>query len=122
MNADEYDGMPEQSTPAGDVLPPNVMGEPSRPAVVRQRTGPRQAVPDADCPRRRRHVRRQLQRAQLPEVLCAVDVHKGRLRRVPPDWSSAEVPVHALYSRARHPSPKVVAFLDLVAKELRLRI
>jgi len=44
------------------------------------------------------------------------------LRRVLPDWSSAEVPVHALYSRARHPSPKVVAFLDLVAKELRLRI
>jgi DNA-binding transcriptional LysR family regulator len=60
--------------------------------------------------------------ACLPEVLCAVDVHKGRLRRVLPDWSSAEVPVHALYSRARHLSPKVAAFLDLVAKELRLRI
>ena len=114
--------MPEQSPPAVHVLPPNVTGEPSRLAAVRKRTGQRQAVPDTDWRRRRGQIRRPLQRAQLPEVLCAVNVLKGRLRRVLPDWSSAEVPVHALHSRARHPSPKVVAFLDLVAKELRLRI
>lgn len=55
--------------------------------------------------------------ALLPEHICAADFRKGRLKRVLADWSSEETPVHAVYPTARHLSPKVAAFVDLLRKE-----
>jgi DNA-binding transcriptional LysR family regulator len=59
--------------------------------------------------------------ACLAQIVCAGDVQKGRLRHLLTDWRSVEIPVHALYPRA-HPSAKVAAFVDLVKRELRLRV
>jgi DNA-binding transcriptional LysR family regulator len=58
--------------------------------------------------------------ALIAEFVCAEDVRKGRLRHVIPAWRSAETPVHALYPTARHLSPKVAAFVELVRKRLQL--
>ena len=55
----------------------------------------------------------------LPELFCGADIRKGRLRQLLPDWCMAPVPVHAVYPTARQVSPKVVTFVDLVAKRLR---
>src|SRR5215471_20740877 len=55
--ADQFDRAAEQSAAAVDVFPPDVMGELSRPAVARERTGQRQAVPDTDWRRRGGHFR-----------------------------------------------------------------
>jgi DNA-binding transcriptional LysR family regulator len=52
--------------------------------------------------------------AWMPESSVAEDLDKGRLRRVLPNWSSAETPVHALYPSTRHLSPKVAAFLEVL--------
>jgi DNA-binding transcriptional LysR family regulator len=57
--------------------------------------------------------------AWMPEFMCAEDIRKDRLRHVLPDWCSAEVPLHALYPTARHLSPKVAAFIELVRGRLR---
>jgi DNA-binding transcriptional LysR family regulator len=57
--------------------------------------------------------------AAMPEFLCADDLAAGRLRRVLPEWSSADAPLHALYPTARHLSPKVAAFIDLLRRRLR---
>jgi len=54
--------------------------------------------------------------ALLPHSLCSGDVKKGTLRRVLTDWSSGETPFHALYSSARHLSPKVIAFVEAMRK------
>jgi DNA-binding transcriptional LysR family regulator len=59
--------------------------------------------------------------AWMPEVLCAEDLRTGRLRQVLADWCSAETPVQALYPTARHLSPKVVAFIELVREKFRLQ-
>jgi DNA-binding transcriptional LysR family regulator len=59
--------------------------------------------------------------AWMPRFLCAADLRAGRLRQVLPKWCSAEVPLHALYPTARHLSPKVAAFIDLVRDKLTLR-
>lgn len=58
--------------------------------------------------------------ACLPELFCADDVRSKRLLHLLADWSFAEIPVHALYPTRRHLSPKVVAFVDLLAKRIRL--
>jgi DNA-binding transcriptional LysR family regulator len=58
--------------------------------------------------------------ALMPSIIGADDLRAGRLRRVLPRWSSAATPLHAVYPTARHLSPKVVAFLDLVRERLRL--
>ena len=58
----------------------------------------------------------------IAESVCADDIRRGRLRHVLPDWHSAEVPVHALYPTTRQLSPKVVTFVDLLAKRLRLSL
>lgn len=58
--------------------------------------------------------------AWLPQLVCADDLRKRRLRHLLVDWCLAEIPVHVLYPTRRHLSPKVVAFVDLVAKRIRL--
>jgi DNA-binding transcriptional LysR family regulator len=60
--------------------------------------------------------------AYMPEYVCAHDLAAGRLRHVLPRWCSAVAPVQALYPTARHLSPKVVAFLDLVRERFSLRL
>jgi DNA-binding transcriptional LysR family regulator len=59
--------------------------------------------------------------ARLPEFACRDDIRKGRLRHVLCDWSSEEAPLHAVYPTAQYLSPKVVAFIELVGKRLRLK-
>ncbi|WP_321959175.1 LysR family transcriptional regulator [Burkholderia cenocepacia] len=58
--------------------------------------------------------------ACLPDLFCADDVRAKRLLHLLVDWSFAEIPVHALYPTRRHLSPKVVAFVDLLAQRIRL--
>lgn len=60
--------------------------------------------------------------AWVPEFVCAEEIRKGRLRRVLPDWSSAETPVHAVYPTARQLSPKVTAFIEYLSKRLKLHV
>jgi DNA-binding transcriptional LysR family regulator len=55
--------------------------------------------------------------AWLPEHLLAGDLARGRLKRVLADWTSPETPVHAVYPSARHLSPKVFAFVELLRKQ-----
>jgi DNA-binding transcriptional LysR family regulator len=57
--------------------------------------------------------------AALPDFTCADDVEAGRLRRVLPDWHAAATPVHALYPTARHLSPKVTRFMEVLQERLR---
>jgi DNA-binding transcriptional LysR family regulator len=52
--------------------------------------------------------------AWIPEFVATADIRDGRLRPVLRDWRSSETPIHAVYPTARHLSPKVVAFVDLV--------
>jgi len=55
--------------------------------------------------------------AWLPEHLLVGDLARGRLKRVLADWTSPETPVHAVYPSARHLSPKVLAFVELLRKQ-----
>jgi len=55
--------------------------------------------------------------AWLPEHLLAGDLARGRLKQVLAEWTSPETPVHAVYPSARHLSPKVFAFVELLRKE-----
>jgi DNA-binding transcriptional LysR family regulator len=48
----------------------------------------------------------------LPVFLCAPDLRARRLERVLPGWSSAEVPIQAVYPSTRQLSPKLSSFLD----------
>jgi DNA-binding transcriptional LysR family regulator len=50
--------------------------------------------------------------AMLPVHRCIEQLLRKKLRRVLPEWSSFEVPFHAVYPSTRHLSPKVKAFLD----------
>lgn len=43
---------------------------------------------------------------------CSAELRARRLRRVLPQWSSAETTVHAVYPSTRYLSPKVKAFID----------
>ena len=58
--------------------------------------------------------------AWMPEFVCAEDIRKRRLRHVLCEWRSAETPLHAVYPTARHLSPKVATFIDLVRARLKL--
>jgi DNA-binding transcriptional LysR family regulator len=53
--------------------------------------------------------------ACLPELCCADDIRGKRLLHLLGDWPCAEVPVYARYPTRRHLSPKVAAFVDLLA-------
>jgi DNA-binding transcriptional LysR family regulator len=57
--------------------------------------------------------------ALLPEWACAGDLKTGTLKRVLPDWSTPEIPVHAVYPNARHLSPKTLAFLEVLKERFR---
>jgi DNA-binding transcriptional LysR family regulator len=57
--------------------------------------------------------------ACLPEFFCADDVRAKRLQHLLVDWSFAEIPMYAVYPTRRHLSPKVVAFVDLLAERFR---
>jgi DNA-binding transcriptional LysR family regulator len=65
-------------------------------------------------------VRKGLGVAAMPSFMVAEDLKRGRLRQVLPEWSSAETPIHALYPTARHLSPKVATFLDLLRERFSL--
>lgn len=58
--------------------------------------------------------------AWLPQLFCADDLRRKRLLHVLADWRTVEIPVHALYPTRRHLSPKVVAFVNLLAERIRL--
>jgi DNA-binding transcriptional LysR family regulator len=60
--------------------------------------------------------------AWMPGFLCVDDIRQRRLRHLLPEWRSAETPLHAVYPTARHLSPKVAAFIELVRSRLRLDI
>jgi DNA-binding transcriptional LysR family regulator len=49
--------------------------------------------------------------AMLPTFQCADDVRTGKLVVVLSEWSSREVPMHAVYASSRHMTPKVRSFL-----------
>jgi DNA-binding transcriptional LysR family regulator len=57
--------------------------------------------------------------AMLPQLVCGEDLRKKRLQRVLVDWCSAQIPMHALYPTRRQLSPKVIAFVDLLAQRIR---
>jgi DNA-binding transcriptional LysR family regulator len=56
----------------------------------------------------------------LPTFLCAAELRTKKLKRVLPEWSTDQAPVHAVYPTARHLSPKVNAFLELLRARFRL--
>jgi len=58
--------------------------------------------------------------ALIAEFICGDDLRAGRLRRLLPDWCSTEEPVHVVYPTARHLSPKVAAFVDLLRERFAL--
>lgn len=60
--------------------------------------------------------------AWLPQLFCTEDLRKKRLLHVLADWHTVEIPVHALYPTRRHLSPKVVAFVNLLAERIRLNV
>src|SRR5262249_57860387 len=56
--------------------------------------------------------------AAAPAFTFTEDFAAGKLREVLPAWSLPSAPLHILYPTARHLSPKVSLFADLVAKGL----
>lgn len=51
--------------------------------------------------------------AMLPTFQCANDVRSGTLVVVLPQWCSREITMHAVFTSAKHMSPKVRTFLSL---------
>jgi DNA-binding transcriptional LysR family regulator len=76
------------------------------------RVRPRLAVNDVDW--MHEAARRGIGIALLPEHVCREDLHAGRLRQVLTEWSSGEIPLHALYPTPRHLSRKVVTFIEML--------
>jgi DNA-binding transcriptional LysR family regulator len=56
----------------------------------------------------------------LPSFRCREDIAAGRLERLLGDCCSPETPMHAVYPSTRHLSPKVIAFVAHVKRELAL--
>ncbi|MBF5045330.1 LysR family transcriptional regulator [Aggregicoccus sp. 17bor-14] len=52
--------------------------------------------------------------AMLPDRACGPLLAEGRLERVLPGWTSAEIPIHALYASTRHLASKTRAFIELL--------
>ena len=52
---------------------------------------------------------------QAPEFMVQPHLQSGALRRVLTEWSSAPVPLHAVYPPNRHLSNKVRVFVDWIA-------
>ena len=56
--------------------------------------------------------------ALLPVGACGRELRAGRLVRLLEDWTSVEVPLHAVYPSTRHLSPKVRAFIDFLRERI----
>ena len=56
--------------------------------------------------------------AMLPVYRSAGDLREKRLRRILPEWCSAEIPLHVVYPSTRYLSPKVKAFVDHVREQM----
>ena len=56
--------------------------------------------------------------AWIPDFAVKEDLKTRRLRRVLPEWHSADIPVQALYPTARHLSPKVARFIEVARSRL----
>lgn len=57
---------------------------------------------------------------RLPEYIVAADVEAGVLVPLLDGWAPPAVPVHVVYPSARHLSPRVRAFAELVATDLKV--
>ena len=55
----------------------------------------------------------------LPQLSCGNHIRNERLVAVLPDFCSPEIPVHAVYPTRRQLSPKVVAFVELLAERIQ---
>ncbi|MFO7582007.1 LysR family transcriptional regulator [Guyparkeria sp.] len=55
----------------------------------------------------------------LPTYDCRAEVDSGRLVRVLPDWHARADPIHLVYPWQRFVPPKLRAFVDIVAEELK---
>lgn len=58
--------------------------------------------------------------AWMPTFMCAEDLRARRLVQLMPEWCGAATPVHAVYPTARHLSPKVAAFIELLRERIAL--
>ena len=58
--------------------------------------------------------------AWTDEFVATDDLRAGRLRQVLRGWVSSGTPIHAVYPTARHLSPKVVAFVELMRERFAL--
>jgi DNA-binding transcriptional LysR family regulator len=54
----------------------------------------------------------------IPAFRCAGDLRDQTLERVLPDWTLAEIAIHAVYPSSRHLSPKIRAFVEHLQKEM----
>lgn len=54
--------------------------------------------------------------ALLPRFQVARMLAEGRLEEILPGWAKTPVPVHAVFSTSRYPTPKVRAFVDHAKK------
>lgn len=54
--------------------------------------------------------------AWVPDFRAAEDLRDKRLVNVLPAWCSTDIPIHALYPSARHLSPKLVRFMEVLRK------
>jgi LysR family transcriptional regulator, regulator for bpeEF and oprC len=57
--------------------------------------------------------------AQLPRYMAEPHVADGTLTRVLPGWTSAPMPVHAVFASTRYMDPKVRGFVDLCREAFR---
>lgn len=57
--------------------------------------------------------------ALLPRYLCREECATGQLVQVLPEWRAKADPIHIVYPRQRFMPPKLRAFVDLAAGELR---
>ncbi|MBD3618637.1 MAG: LysR family transcriptional regulator [Chromatiales bacterium] len=55
----------------------------------------------------------------LPTYICLDDIESGRLVRVLPKWQARADPIHLVYPRQRFIAPKLRAFVDVAAVELK---
>lgn len=53
-----------------------------------------------------------------PDFILAADLEDGRLERLLPDWTTPELPVHAVFPPQRHAFARLRVFLDFLAERL----
>jgi DNA-binding transcriptional LysR family regulator len=54
----------------------------------------------------------------IPAFRCADNLRDQTLERVLPEWTLAEIAIHAVYPSSRHLSPKIRAFVEHLRKEM----